>query len=138
MHILYVENEPDIRRLVGYVLAAAGMTVECVPDTGSALQAIRRTRPDALLLDIMLPGEDGYSFCRHLRDDPRTAGLPIVILSARAMAVEVQRGYDSGADVYLSKPFEPAALIDGIRRAVAIRRGDPRRDPPLDAPTVAT
>ncbi len=123
MRVLYIENEPDVRRLVSYLLPAAGMTVECVADTKSALLAIRRVVPDVILLDIMLPGEDGYSFCRCLRDDPQTRDLPIVILSARVMPAEIQRGYDCGADLYLVKPFEPAELTDGLRRAVAARRG---------------
>ncbi len=128
MRVLYIENEPDVRRLVSYLLPAWGMTVECVADTKSALLAMRRFRPDVILLDIMLPGEDGYSFCRCLRDDPRMRNLPIVILSARVMPAEIQRGYDCGADLYLPKPFEPAELTDGLRRAVAARRGASETD----------
>ncbi len=122
MHILYVEDEPDIARLVSRFVQDAGMTIECVPNTESALLAMRRAKPDVLLLDIMLPGEDGYSFCRRLRGDPLTRDLPIAILSARTMPFEVQRGYDCGADVYIAKPFERAALIEGIRQAAAARR----------------
>jgi CheY-like chemotaxis protein len=76
-------------------------------------------RPDLIILDVMMPGMSGYDVADHLRNDPDTAGIPVVFLSARAQEEDRKRGQALGVAAYVTKPFDPAELVDIVRRLVA-------------------
>jgi len=116
--ILVVEDDTDIRSLVGDLLKREGFDVTLAIDAGSMDASLMRMRPDLIILDVMLPGEDGLSICRRLR---QTDSTPILMLTARADEVDKVLGLEFGADDYLTKPFGPRELIARCR--ALLRRG---------------
>jgi phosphate regulon transcriptional regulator PhoB len=122
--VLIVEDEADIRQLVDFHLSRNGFRCRSVASGAHALEEVRRTLPDLVLLDLMLPAMDGLEVCRRLRSDPRTAGVPIIILTARADEVDRVVGLELGADDYVSKPFSPKELVARVR--AVLRRIRPR------------
>jgi two-component system alkaline phosphatase synthesis response regulator PhoP len=122
--ILVVDDEEDILKLVEYNLSRGGCRVSCVASGEAALAAAREAPPDLVLLDLMLPGADGFSVCRALKADPRTAAVPVVILSARGEETDVVAALELGADDYITKPFSPRVLVARVR-AVLRRRAQP-------------
>lgn len=123
--LLVVEDDPALSRLIGYNLEKQGYAVRGVGDGEAALEEVRQKRPDLLLLDWMLPGISGLEVCRQLRGQPKTATLPIVMLSARGEETDTIRGLDTGADDYLVKPFSMEALFARVKAML-------RRLPPAD------
>jgi two-component system OmpR family response regulator len=119
--ILIVEDDPDIGRMVGELLGREGFEVEHVEDGAAMNAAMARRRPDLLILDLMLPGEDGLSICRRVR-----AGhwLPILMLTAKSDEIDRVIGLEIGADDYLPKPFGPRELVARVR--ALLRRADAR------------
>ena len=128
--ILVVEDDPDIGRLVADLLRKEGFAVEVANDAVAMDAALARMRPDLIILDLMLPGEDGLSICRRLRGGKNT--LPIIMLTAKGEDVDRIVGLEMGADDYLPKPFNPRELVARIN-AVLRRRTAP---PPPGAPAV--
>jgi DNA-binding response OmpR family regulator len=114
--ILAVDDEPSIRRLVEVNLQRAGYAITTAPDGQAALSQIARERPDMVLLDVMMPRMDGFELLRRLKADPATAGIPVLMLTARAQDADVFRGLQSGADFYLTKPFNPQELLIWVQR----------------------
>jgi two-component system OmpR family response regulator len=129
MRILVVEDEPKMRALLVDGLADAGHTVDAVPDGGQALVAAQTTSFDAIVLDVMLPGVDGFEVTRILRS--REDWTPIILLTARDAVGDRVTGLDHGADDYLVKPFAFAELLSRLR-ALA-RRGSVARPTTLTA-----
>jgi two-component system response regulator MtrA len=122
--ILVVEDDPAIRALMAATLACPGRRLVEVGEGSAALEAARGCRPDLVLLDVGLPGLDGFGVCEQLRRDPLTRGATILFVTARTAPVDRQRGLAAGADEYIEKPFSPSAL-----RAVIERRlGPPPRE----------
>ncbi|HWA39215.1 MAG TPA: phosphate regulon transcriptional regulator PhoB [Burkholderiales bacterium] len=119
--ILVVEDEPQVQELVAVNLEHAGHRVLRAASAEEAEAAIRHELPDVLILDWMLPGESGVSLARRLRGAERTQGLPILMLTARAMEQDKIAGLEVGADDYLTKPFSPKELAARIK-AVLRRR----------------
>jgi two-component system phosphate regulon response regulator PhoB len=119
--ILVVEDEPQIQELVAINLEHAGHRVLRAASAEEAEAAIRAELPDVLILDWMLPGESGIALARRLRAEERTQGLPILMLTARAMEADKITGLEAGADDYLTKPFSPKELAARIK-AVLRRR----------------
>ena len=116
VRVLVADNEDDIRALVCLAVAKAGCTVtDSVADGSSALAAARADVPDLAVLDVSMPGSTGLEVCTALRDDPATAGIRILLLSAGASLEDVARGLAAGADAYLAKPFAVAGLVHQIR-----------------------
>jgi DNA-binding response OmpR family regulator len=113
--ILIVEDDPDIAELVARYLAKAGFSTEHAPSGREALQAIAAKPPDLVVLDLMLPHVDGLEVCRLLRANEATAGIPIIMLTARAEESERIVGLELGADDYLPKPFSPNELVARVR-----------------------
>jgi len=113
--ILVVEDEPDIRELIRYHLDQAGFVVETVGDGNAALQALRRRRPNLLVLDLMLPDRSGTELCREIRADADLRDLPIIMVTARADELDRLVGFELGADDYLAKPFSPRELTLRVR-----------------------
>jgi two-component system phosphate regulon response regulator PhoB len=118
--ILVVEDEEDIRELVRYNLKRAGYDCVCVESGAEALDAFRKEPPALVLLDLMLPGIDGFEVCATLKNDPRTARTPIVMLTARGSDRDIVRGLELGADDYVTKPFSPKVLM--ARVGAVLRR----------------
>ncbi|MGH7142596.1 MAG: response regulator transcription factor [Planctomycetota bacterium] len=123
--ILVVDDEEDILRLVEYNLAKEGFAVECVATGELAVKAARARMPDLVLLDLMLPGINGFTVTRTLKSEPATAGITIVMLSARGEEADVVTALELGADDYLVKPFSPRVLVARVR-ALLRRRGAAR------------
>lgn len=113
--ILIVEDDPDIAELVARYLGKAGFTAERAASGRDALRAIAARPPDLLILDLMLPQVDGLEVCRRVRAREATAGLPIIMLTARAEESERIVGLELGADDYLAKPFSPSELVARVR-----------------------
>jgi DNA-binding response OmpR family regulator len=113
--VLIVEDEPDISALLAFHLEREGYQVFRARDGLDALQQVRARRPDLALLDLMLPGIDGLEVCRRLRQDPATAALPIVMLTAKREEVDRVLGLELGADDYIVKPFSPKEVVARVR-----------------------
>ncbi|GAB3166900.1 two-component system response regulator CseB [Streptomyces incanus] len=118
-HVLFVEDDDVIREATQLALERDGFAVTAVPDGLSGLEAFRADRPDIALLDVMVPGLDGVSLCRSIRDESM---VPVIMLSARADAIDVVLGLEAGADDYVTKPFDGAVLVARIR--AVLRRFD--------------
>jgi DNA-binding response OmpR family regulator len=113
--ILVVEDDRDIGELVTRYLEKAGFAVDLIASGREALAAIRERPPDLMVLDLMLPHVDGLEICRLVRSNEATAGLPIVMLTARAEESERIVGLEIGADDYMAKPFSPNELVARVR-----------------------
>jgi len=122
--ILVVDDEADIRELVEYNLTQHGYRVACVGTGEDALKEARDALPDAILLDLMLPGVDGLEVCRTLKQDAKTAHIPVVMLTAKGEEADVVIGLELGADDYIAKPFSPRVLLARLR-AVLRKSGAP-------------
>jgi two-component system phosphate regulon response regulator PhoB len=114
-HIFVVDDEPDILELVHYNLTQHGYDVSCSLSGEEGLVLMRSRPPDLLLLDVMLPGMDGLEVCKALKQDGRTADLPIIMLTARSEEADVVTGLELGADDYLTKPFSTRVLLARIK-----------------------
>ena len=110
--ILVVEDEESLLKLESILLSSKGYAVTGVGDGPGALASIRRSRPDLVVLDVMLPGADGFEVCRAIKEDPLTAAIPVVMLTARKSGPDLERGRLAGADAYLTKPFKSAKLLE--------------------------
>jgi diguanylate cyclase (GGDEF)-like protein len=120
--VLIADDDEDIRAYLDVTLALAGYEVIEAGDGSAALEQARRGGPDLVLLDVMMPQMDGLEVLRRLREDARTAHLPIVLLTARGQASDTVEGLDAGADSYLTKPFDAEVLLAHVR--AALRRAD--------------
>jgi DNA-binding response OmpR family regulator len=113
--ILVVDDERDLVELLRYNLQRGGYEVACAYDGNEAIDAAQRHRPDLVVLDLMLPGEDGLEVCRRLRADQKTAKVPIIMLTAKAAETDRIVGLELGADDYVTKPFSPRELVARVR-----------------------
>ncbi len=123
MHrILIVEDEQDIADLIGFNLQRGGFEVLKAHDGITGTETALRERPDLIVLDLMLPGRDGYAVFRELRRDSRTAEIPVIMLTARAQTEDRIQGLEAGADDYLTKPFSPKELM--LRVQAILKRAE--------------
>ena len=113
--VLVVEDEENIRELVSYHLLKDGYQVAGVASGEEALATAEAQPPDLILLDLMLPGVDGLTVCRRLRDNPRTEAVPIVMLTAKGEESDMVGGLNLGANDYVTKPFSPKVLLARVR-----------------------
>jgi DNA-binding response OmpR family regulator len=113
--ILIIEDDPDLARVMRLQLEYSGYQVTVCLDGTSGLQAVCESKPDMILLDILLPGIDGWSVCERLRE---ITGVPIVIATALGTAEDLIRGLDLGADDYIIKPFSYKKLIARVKTAL--------------------
>ena len=115
--ILVADDDVDIRELVEFKLTTMGHDIVAVGDGASAIDACRSEKPDLAVLDVMMPGVSGLDAIREIRADSRLSDLPVILLTARAQESDVETGFDSGADDYITKPFSPrelAARVDAL------------------------
>lgn len=124
-HILAVDDEQDILDLVGYNLEKAGFRVTCAATGEAAIRAARTKAPDLVLLDLMLPGADGFAVTRMLKGDAKTASIPVVFLSARGDEADVVAGLELGAEDYIVKPFSPRVLVARVKSVLRRREEAP-------------
>jgi two-component system phosphate regulon response regulator PhoB len=114
-HILVVEDEPSIAELISINLTHAGYTVSRALQADEALQLLRNTMPDLVILDWMMPGKSGVQFARELRSNPATQAIPILMLTAKGEEADKVLGLDAGADDYVTKPFSPKELVARVK-----------------------
>jgi len=127
--VLIVEDEPDIRDLVVHHLKREGYLVSAASSGEEALRQVQAAPPDLVLLDLMMPAMDGLEVCRRLRQDPATAMLPIVMLTAKGDEVDRVLGLEIGADDYVVKPFSPKELLARVRAVLRRSRSAPGAAP---------
>ena len=117
-HVLAVDDERNIVRLVEVNLKRLGYRVSTAYDGEEALECVRVDRPDLIVSDVMMPKLDGFELVKRLKMDPKTAGIPIIMLTAKAQDKDIFHGWQIGADCYLTKPFNPNELLIWVRRTL--------------------
>jgi CheY-like chemotaxis protein len=132
VRILVVDDDATIVLLLELNLELEGHEVLTATDGHGALRAAFEHRPDVIVLDVVLAGVDGLEVCRRLRADPLTRSTPVVFLSGRAQAADMERGVAAGCDAYVTKPFDPLDLVALVERlgAPAEPAGDAMGTPP--------
>lgn len=130
--ILIVEDEKNIAELVKYNLEEAGFSVQHASRGDSGLELARKIKTDLIILDLMLPGLDGTEICKILKQSEKTAGIPIIMLTAKTQESDRIVGLEIGADDYVTKPFSPRELVARVK--AVLRRG---REKPTDKPLKA-
>jgi two-component system phosphate regulon response regulator PhoB len=128
--VLIVEDEPDILELAAYNLGQAGFEVDTAADGETGLKRATETLPDLIVLDLMLPGIDGFEVCRLLKQTEATRHIPVLMLTARAAEIDRVVGLELGADDYVVKPFSPRELV--LRIKAILRRGHGAGEPQAD------
>jgi len=113
--ILVVEDEESLLKLESILLSSKGYSVTGVMDGKAALEEIKKNRPDLVLLDVMLPEMDGFEVCRRIKEESETAGIPVVMLTAKKSNQDIERGRQVGADAYITKPFKSTRVIEVIQ-----------------------
>ena len=126
MRILVVDDEPDLLELVRVNLSQAGYTVDLASDGSEALRLLESSKPDLVILDLMLPDVSGTEICRQIRANPDLARLPVLMLTALSQEVDRVVGFELGADDYVTKPFSPRELV---LRVKALLRRQGQSDP---------
>lgn len=119
-HILIVEDEIDIAQLVSFNLERAGYSVDIVHDGREGLEKILKDQPNLVILDLMLPGMDGYQILKEMQRDTRSHSIPVLMLTAKSQTDDRIKGLELGADDYLTKPFSPKELI--LRAQAILKR----------------
>ncbi|PPB79536.1 response regulator receiver domain-containing protein [Albidovulum inexpectatum] len=117
--ILVVEDEDNIAMALDYVLTREGYEHDRVANGADAMPKIRETRPDLVLLDVMLPEVSGYEICQNIRMDPSLKDTKVLMMTARGSAMERRKGLALGADGFIAKPFELKELREEVRRLLA-------------------
>jgi phosphate regulon transcriptional regulator PhoB len=125
--ILIVDDEKDIVELVAYNLSREGYQIAKAYDGHQAMQYIRENQPDLVILDLMLPGINGFEICRMIRKKPGTESLPIIMLTAKTDSVDKITGLEIGADDYMTKPFNVRELLARVRSV--LRRWEKHAEP---------
>jgi DNA-binding response OmpR family regulator len=124
--ILVIDDEKDLIELVRYNLENDGFDVIAATDGQSGLDVVKKHRPDLVVLDLMMPGLDGLQVCQQLRADPRSARIPLIMLTAKATEADRIIGLELGADDYITKPFSPREVIARVK--ALLRRSNTRDD----------
>ncbi|ACM20516.1 response receiver CheY associated with MCPs of class 40H [Geotalea daltonii FRC-32] len=117
--ILIVEDEESLLKLESILLSSKGYSVVGVMDGKAALEEVKANRPDLVVLDVMLPEMDGFEVCRHIKENPETSSIPVVMLTAKKSNNDVERGKQAGAEAYITKPFKSAKVIEVIEGLIS-------------------
>ncbi len=117
--ILVVDDDAFVRRPLELILRAEGFDPVTACNGQECRQRLEQGRPDLILLDVMMPGEDGFSLCARIKADPRHRAIPVILLSARGQEADRERGLAAGADDFVSKPYSPRDLVLRVRAALA-------------------
>jgi len=121
--IFVVEDEPDIRELISINLGKAGYEVETFSNSAPMFSLLEKKRPDLLLLDLMLPDQDGLDVCKTMKNSEKYRDIPIIMVTAKTEEVDVVLGLELGADDYICKPFSPREMVARVK--AVLRRGRP-------------
>ena len=136
--LLLIDDDPNLILLVKDYLEFRGYNVDTAENGREALQVLDGNVPDMIICDIMMPEMDGYSLVKHIREEPITNRIPVLFLSAKGQSQDKVKGLNEGADVYMSKPFEPEELVAQVESSLKqIKRWEQGRPKGLDgAPTI--
>ena len=127
--ILVIEDDPATLRLINYSLRHEGYQVLTAANGLEGIRKAHHEKPDLIILDVMLPGIDGFEICHRLRSEPDTAQLPILMFSAKAQGIDKDTGLKVGADDYLTKPAAPADIVSKAANLLALKkRAAPTRE----------
>ncbi|MEL6690335.1 MAG: response regulator [Pseudomonadota bacterium] len=113
--VLLIEDEPNIIEAVRFILSRDGWAVDTHSDGATAMAAVARRMPDVIILDAMLPNRSGFEILRDLREQPDTANLPVLMLTARGQAKDRERAEEAGVSHYMTKPFSNAEVLERVR-----------------------
>ncbi|TAF49512.1 MAG: DNA-binding response regulator [Oscillatoriales cyanobacterium] len=117
--LLLVDDDPNLILLVKDYLEFRGYEVSSADNGRIALEQLQEELPDLIICDVMMPEMDGYTFVEHVREEPRTSWIPVIFLSAKGQSQDRIKGLNTGADVYMVKPFEPEELIAQVESSLA-------------------
>jgi len=131
-HVFIVEDDEGIQQLLAYTLSKEGYRCTLCGEGGRALKAIEEAVPDVVLLDVMLPGVDGFTLCRELKSRASTKEIAVIMLTAKGDEADIVQGLEIGVDDYITKPFSPRVLLARIR--AVLRRKTQRRDKGYPSP----
>lgn len=123
--ILIVDDEPNILMSLEFLMKKSGYEVYIARDGAEALTMIDAEHPDIIILDIMMPNVDGYEVCQSVKNDPELYHIKIIFLSAKSKEEDIQKGYDIGADLYITKPFSTRELIKKVGELTPISNEQP-------------
>jgi two-component system, OmpR family, response regulator len=115
--VLFIEDEEDVRNAVRFILEGEGYDFYGASNGPEGIAKITKFEIDLLLLDVMMPGIDGFEVCRAIKSEP-SIDLPVIFVSAKAEATDISRGFALGADDYIIKPFEPNDLLNRVKRVL--------------------
>ena len=137
-NLLLIDDDPNLILLVKDYLEFRGYNVDTAENGREALQVLDRNVPDMIICDIMMPEMDGYSLVKHIREEPMTNRIPVLFLSAKGQSQDRVKGLSEGADLYMSKPFEPEELVAQVESSLKqIKRWEQGRPKGLgDTPTI--
>lgn len=116
MRVLIAEDEANIAESLGFILGREGFQVTCVADGESALRRLHADPPQVLVLDVMLPGVNGFEVLKQVRADPALQALPVLILTAKTQAHDRRIAEEAGASAYITKPFSNRDVVEQLRR----------------------
>jgi len=125
--ILVVEDEESLLKLESILLVAKGYHVTGVVDGMAALEEIAASKPDLVILDVMIPELDGFEVCRRIKASPETSHIPVVMLTAKKNQQDMEYGERMGADAYLTKPFKAAVIMEAVERLLKRSAASPER-----------
>jgi two-component system alkaline phosphatase synthesis response regulator PhoP len=120
--ILVIEDDPATSRLVDYTLRHEGYQILTASNGLEGIRKAHDEKPDLIILDVMLPGMDGFEICHRLRSEPDTAQMPILMFSAKAQEIDKDTGLKVGADDYLAKPADPAEVVNRVEKLLAQKK----------------
>ncbi len=126
--ILVVDDEVPVATVIKANLEIEGYEVETAYDGNEGLQKARQFKPDLILLDVMMPEKDGWTVLQEIRQDPELKETPVVMLTALSQATDIARGWESGVDCYLTKPFDPLEMIEICKRILQAQEFDEETD----------
>lgn len=119
--ILVVDDEERIREVIRIILQKEDVFIEDASDGREALEKVKNNKYDLVILDIVMPGIDGIKVLEEIRSDENTSNLPVIILSAKSEDMDLMRGFQTGANYYITKPFEPQDLVSSVELILKIR-----------------
>jgi CheY-like chemotaxis protein len=121
--IMVVDDEPELVTIVSLILEKRGYNVRCAYSGQELFAGLEEQKPDLIILDIMMPQMDGLEVLTLLRDNPGTASIPVILLTAKMQYENILGGYKTGADFYIPKPFTKNQLLDGVNSILSLDQG---------------
>ncbi|MFN3315748.1 MAG: response regulator transcription factor [Raineya sp.] len=120
MKVLIVDDEPNILMSLDFLMRKEGYDVLVARNGTEALESLAQQQPDLVILDIMMPDVDGYEICRYIRNTPEHEHCKVIFISAKSKEADIQKGYDTGADFYITKPFSNKTLVAKVKELLVM------------------